>query len=497
MSKRIVFVKLQFILGFLGFSKNSRGNYRKMPMVLPAGVAGIAMFCDPDVIGTLRAKLVEINTSLESIQAQADADERELSPEETQKITDLFTLFDGTNKELERREKIAANKAAMAAVATPQALAQQPAPTATGGVVPVSGSRIIVGDEGGGTHGFRSFGEFATVVMAACAPGNASVIDPRLLIKNAPTTFGNEGVGSDGGFSVPPDFRTEIKQKVMGENSLLGMTDQMKTTSNTMTFPKDETTPWQTSGGIQAYWDGEGDQLNQSKPSLQTETLKLNRLTCLVPVTEELLEDAPALDGYLRKKVPEKMDFKVTDAIINGTGVGMPTGLLKSAATIAVAKESGQAADTIVFNNIVKMWARMYGPSRMNAVWLMNQDIEPQLFTMSFEGTSSSVPAYMPANGLSDSPYGTLMGRPVIPSMACPTLGDKGDIVLADLSEYITLMKAQGIKADVSMHLYFDYAMTAFRFILRVTGQPWWSAAVEPKNGSNTLSPFVTLAERA
>lgn len=143
------------------------------------------------------------------------------------------------------------------------------------------------------------------------------------------------------------------------------------------------------------------------------------------------------------------------------------------------------------------MWARMYGECRPRSVWLINQDIEPQLFTMSFEGTSSSVPAYLPANGLSGSPYGTLMGRPVIPTQACETLGDKGDIILADFTQYLSAIKTGGVRAEVSIHLWFDYDVTAYRFIMRIAGQPWWTSAISPRDGSNTLSPFVTLAERS
>ena len=130
-------------------------------------------------------------------------------------------------------------------------------------------------------------------------------------------------------------------------------------------------------------------------------------------------------------------------------------------------------------------------------MWHINQDVEPQLLQMAFEGTSSSVPAYMPANGLSGAPYATLMGRPVIPIQSCETLGDKGDVYLADWSQYLSVIKG-GVRSDVSMHLYFDYDMTAYRFILRMTGQPWWRAAITPLHGAtNTLGCFLTLDERA
>jgi HK97 family phage major capsid protein len=354
-----------------------------------------------------------------------------------------------------------------------------------------------------GKWGFRDFGEFAASVAHA-NPRVSGSIDPRLRdIRNAPTTYGNEGSGADGGFAVPPDFRSTIMEKVMAEESLMSRTDQMTTSSNHITLPKDETTPWQTSGGFQVYWEGENDQLTQSKPQLKEETIKLNKLTALVPVTEELLSDAPSLDSYLRRKVPEKMDFAINLAIIQGTGVGKPKGILNADCLVSVAKDSStspvQPADTIRYKNIVAMWNRLYAPLRRNAVWLVNQDIETQLQQMEFPTTTgaSAVPAYMPPGGLSQAPYGTLMGRPVIATQACETLGDQGDIILSDLSQYITVMKTGGVRSDVSIHLWFDYDTVAFRFIMRIGGQPWWGSAIDPRDGSTTYSCFVTLDERA
>jgi HK97 family phage major capsid protein len=128
-------------------------------------------------------------------------------------------------------------------------------------------------------------------------------------------------------------------------------------------------------------------------------------------------------------------------------------------------------------------------------VWLINQDVEPLLQAMAFPAASGSAvfPAYLPPGGLSDSPYGRLMGRPVLPLEACQTVGTEGDIILTDPTQYLVVMKASGIRSDVSIHLYFDSDHVAFRFIMRVGGQPYWPAAITRQNGSNTLSSIVTL----
>jgi len=163
---------------------------------------------------------------------------------------------------------------------------------------------------------------------------------------------------------------------------------------------------------------------------------------------------------------------------------------------VSVAKEAGQAAATLVTANIFKMWSRMWARSRSNAVWFINQDIEPQLMALDIPVGTGGMPVYLPQGGLSQSPFGTLLGRPVIPVEYAATLGTVGDICLADLSQYILIDKG-GVEAASSIHVQFLTDETAFRFVYRVDGQPAWNAPLTPFKGTNTLSPFVSLATRA
>ena len=185
--------------------------------------------------------------------------------------------------------------------------------------------------------------------------------------------------------------------------------------------------------------------------------------------------------------------FANKGAITNGgNGVGQPLGFLNSPALVTVAAESGQTADTIVAANVVKMYAAMPSRNRMNAIWLIHPDAEPQLSLM----TLGQMPVYLPPGGLSNNPYGTLFGRPVIPHQVCETVGDVFDIGFVDLSQYLALIKAGGLKSQTSIHLWFDQDLTAFKFTLRIGGQPWWASSVASRDGSFALSPFVTLAAR-
>lgn len=471
-------------------------------IVLPHAAALLNLRNEPaDAIEKLQERMLDLQEEAQNIQARADAEARDLTDDEQKDLDRIFASFEEVESNIERRNRIAEQASKLTAnlgrkVKPEVEDDEPPAPRAARKAVRVEGGMPAGATRG--SWGFRSFGEFAAAVRQG-ARGN---VDPR-LIANAPSTYSTEGVGADGGFAVPPDFRTSIMEKVMGEASLLGRTDMLTTGSNSVTIPTDETTPWQTTGGVQAYWEGEGNQIAQSKLSLKSDTVRLNKLTALVPVTEELLEDAPTLDGYLRRKVPEKFDFALNLALLQGSGVGRPLGILNADATVTVAKETSQAADSVVAANVLKMYSRMYAPCRTNAVWLINQDIEQQLMQMiinvkNVAGTENvgGSAVYIPPGGLSASPFGTLLGRPVIPTQACETLGDKGDIIFADLTKYLSVVKTGGVRQDVSMHLWFDYDMTAYRFIFRVGGQPWWSSAITPRDGSNTLSCFVTLAER-
>lgn len=147
--------------------------------------------------------------------------------------------------------------------------------------------------------------------------------------------------------------------------------------------------------------------------------------------------------------------------------------------------------EKITVENIVKMWSRLWTRSIGSAFWYVNQEIQPLLYSLKV----GDRPVYIPAGGLSETPYATILGRPVVPLEQCPALGDVGDIILADLGQYMLIDKG-GIDAASSIHVRFLFDECVFRFVYRCDGQPIWSKPITPYKGSATLSPFVTLAAR-
>jgi HK97 family phage major capsid protein len=346
---------------------------------------------------------------------------------------------------------------------------------------------------------FKSLGEFALAVKDACQPGKRP--DDRLLLVTKAASGLGEAAGSDGGFLVPPEFSRRLLERVYAQENLLARTDGYTVAGSSITFPRSAETSrangsrW---GGVRAYWREEGDQATASKPTFGRLQLNLHKLFVLVYASEELLSDAGglALEQYLLRVATDEIGFVVGDAIINGTGAGQPAGILNTSCLITVTKEAAQPAATVKTENVVKMWSRLWAPCRQNAIWLVNQDVEPQLHTMTLSVGSGGVVTYMPPGGLSGKPYATLLGRPVVPVEWCSTLGTAGDIILADLRHYVTITKGM-IDHAMSIHLRFDYDESSFRFTFRVDGQPWWSAALTPYKGTATQSCFVTLETRS
>ena len=112
-------------------------------------------------------------------------------------------------------------------------------------------------------------------------------------------------------------------------------------------------------GGVQCYFENEADQIAASKPKFRTMDLSLKKLTGLCYATDELLQDASALENVLREAFAEEFGFKIDEAILNGTGAGEPLGILNSGALVTVAKETNQS-DKIKVENLFKMWNRLW-----------------------------------------------------------------------------------------------------------------------------------------
>lgn len=306
----------------------------------------------------------------------------------------------------------------------------------------------------------------------------------------------NETFPSEGGFAVPAEYAVDMLDRTYATCSILSRCNLLPMKSKTLQIPTvDESSRAHGSrfGGISMNWTSEGEEITASKPKWAGRGIKVNKLAGLCYVTDELLADAAALNEILTRLFSLEASFKLENEILNGTGSGRPLGIVNADATITVAKESGQSAATIQPANVVNMFSRLWAGGQNRAVWLVNQDVFPQLLGLTWTTGTGVVPLFQ------YGPDGTplLMGRPVVTVEYCATLGSAGDIVLCDLGEYLLGDRTGGVQTTTSIHVKYLEAETAFKFIWRVDGAPAWSSPPTPLNGTATVSPFVMLAVRA
>ena len=352
-------------------------------------------------------------------------------------------------------------------------------------------------DGGPGSSEFSCFGEFLQAAATAGQPEGRA--DPRLYETRA-ATGQNEKFQQDGGFLVGTEATDEILTKAHEVGTLVNMTRKLRISgnNNSISIPAvDETSRVDNSRAVLGYWQDEAAQMTSSKTKFRLMTLTPRKVTALIYVTDELLEDRLALEDFVTQEASKELKFKADEAIYRGNGANKPLGILNSPCLVQQAKEGSQTADTILWENIAKMWSRLFKGSRANAVWLINSDIIPELYSMSLAVGTGGIPVFLPAGaGAVQRPFNTLMGRRIIETEHASTLGDLGDIALVDMQSYM-LAERFGIQSAMSIHLRFDYNETAFRFVWRLDGQPTWDAALTPNQGTATTSPFVVLAERA
>lgn len=347
-------------------------------------------------------------------------------------------------------------------------------------------------------RGFRNMADFALSVKGACKPNGRQ--DPRLaplespeLLAAAPTGYYEHGDDSGEGYLVPPAMRNEIWQLIFAAEGILEFLGPQPTSSNAVSLVKDETTPWGSSG-IQAAWLDAGEQLTPTKANKKRVLNELFRLGAFVLEDDQLADDHPRLANNLTVGAAGAINWKAEEACIFGDGVGKPLGFAKTGGNplVVQAKEGSQAADTIVALNIANMFARCIDPTR--ASWLVSKDTLPQIMTLTVSGNL----IWSPVNAaFKEAPGGFLLGRPIRFSRHCAKLGDQGDVMFVDPTGYQLDVHSTGLKFDSSIHLYFDYAMRAYRWLFRIGGQPILSAPVVQAKGQPTESHFITLAARS
>jgi HK97 family phage major capsid protein len=348
-------------------------------------------------------------------------------------------------------------------------------------------------------RGFASLAEQVLAVRRAAVPGGN--LDNRLSSRALGLY---EASPSDGGFLVQSEFAEEIGVRMFEVGALMDSYDYRpiakgKTGLRVPFVAETSRVTGSRFGGAQGYWMQEGVALTASRPKWRMEELVLGKVAAILYVTDEMLGDVSFLEAHINQVVPAELAFQFENASINGTGVGMPLGILNSKAVIQVAIEATQTiANTATFlaTNLSKMQARMPPANYANAVWLINSDLFAKLGPMTVGGTGGASAIYSPVGSPADAPWGYILNRPVLPVEYTQAEGTVGDIIVFDPTQYL-LVDNGGPDAAMSIHVAWLTDEQVFRFTYRVDGQLSWNDVLTPFQGSTTLAPVVTLGARS
>lgn len=367
----------------------------------------------------------------------------------------------------------------------------------------------------GGECKFRHARDYLTSVMKACMRPDQPM-DERLIpyfsanaeaIREGGTV--RKAVGSDearaisdpyGGFLVPTAFTPELLKLDPEADPIAGKTRQIPMASPIVKIPartdKNHTTS--VSGGLTVTRRPETVAATPSQMQVENVTLEAHSLFGLSYASEELLRDSPiSFTAILAAGFSDQFAYHLIKERLYGTGVGEFLGVLTAldasnlGPTVSVARETGQAADTIVYENILKMRARCWGYA--NAVWLANHDTMPELMRLNQAVGTGGAVVWQPS-AREDHPD-MLLGRPLYFSEYAKTLGDQGDIGIYNWGEYLE-GTYQPMANEESVHVRFVNHERAYKFWTRNSGMPWWRTALTPAYSSAKLSPFVVLDSR-
>lgn len=330
--------------------------------------------------------------------------------------------------------------------------------------------------------GFKDASEFLRVI-------DSGRYDPRLDIMNTMT----ETTPSEGGFAVPPEFAAEWLDASLPNEITRNLCRVYPMVSETKDIPGwdgADMSSGATHGGFAMTFLGESAQASGQTPKMRNVTLTAKTGSIYVNSSLELTQDARDFETNLKNALVKSIGYGIDRYCISavGTGAGCPQSVLNAACKIQVSKEGGQSADTLVYQNLKKMFARQLNPQ--NAVWLFNPNSIPELLEQSVAIGLGG--AHVPLLNEKDGKF-SIFGRPVYFHPVMPALGEADSAAFVDFSYYALGLRKE-VWLDQSDAPRWDYRERSYRVLLRFDGMCTLDQAITPEHGES-LSPIVTVEE--
>ena len=262
------------------------------------------------------------------------------------------------------------------------------------------------------------------------------------------------GTASEGGNIVPTELDSIIVEYLQDHN-------EFRQYVNVMQLGSDHDFPIESTLGSAA-WTAEEAAYNESDAAFGKVSLGAHKLTRIIKVSEELVQDSVFdLMGYLGRNFGKAFGLAEETAIVAGTNSAQPNGFNTAAST----GKTAAGTTAITASELIDLYHSLSRPYRKGAV-----------FTMA-DATLAAIRKLVDSNGqfiwqagLIAGQPDMLLGKPVISSTACPAMTTGLDAVsFGDLSYYY-LAERGARQAQVLSELYAGTGQIGYRLNARLDG---------------------------
>ena len=166
-----------------------------------------------------------------------------------------------------------------------------------------------------------------------------------------------EGTPSSGGYFVPEEFSAQMLDASL-ENEIVRPRAQVEPMNsdvkNIAGFESVDNSSGNLFGGFTANWVSEAGSIDEETGKIRKIKLEARKLALFTKSSNELLADGVNFERQLSEVLSAAASWHMDYAFLRGTGAGQPRGVLNDPALVTVAKETGQAATTLVYENLTK-----------------------------------------------------------------------------------------------------------------------------------------------
>lgn len=307
-----------------------------------------------------------------------------------------------------------------------------------------------------------------------------SLREPWGNLSNVEQAALQEGQDSAGGFLAPDELSSMLIQREPTPTRLAGRVMRLTTSKPALLIPKvNYSTDDLYTTGMRVTWTGEQPATatthRVTEPVFGQVSIPVYTAMMSIPVTADLLEDSTIdLMGYLQMKFAETIDLLRDNMILNGSGIGQPTGILTNVdGTGAVSSVVSGAASELTGDGLIDLTEALPEQYDENSVLVFNKTNTGKAIRKMKDGDGRPLFNY----GGQDSGYAgprsrDVNGYPYLWSGFAPNVAANAyPIVFGDLRGYCQVDRI-GFSVRALFELYAETNLVVLLGRVRFGGQP-------------------------